>query len=455
MTAAAVFSGSAWDDSSSSTPKRGLWSRVQAVRGNLAQAVKKDWKWMLFNASAGVCVNAVAAAVVAPNAAFLVAGAAGVLTANTLRYAKERVAERAAASQERGSSLSRTWTQAVREELGLYGSHFFSGKFWSRNLVGGALSGASFGVLSLGAEVANFIKDAFPAAGAPSFEVSVQKAEFSAPVEARLEVPTGGAEGADPAAASLAQPALAPADALQQFRGSVSGRRLSPHVAALLHRAGNGNAQAIKDLAVYLYNGKYGLPVDADAARGLFEMAAKAGNRQAVRDLAWLNGGGFSVSDSTVKAVNAAGKAVNAAGKGLQDVLASQFSSVGAEGVIKAATPPLEISPTPHSGISAETRQAALASVGGEPGDLSNGGGRLAAECRPTVISNTGHKVLMAAKCTEFFPEMAPGDSVRHVAPDGKTELFVYGGDSTVLTSRFRLDTLKKFVGGILFPSPA
>lgn len=79
---------------------------------------------------------------------------------------------------------------------------------------------------------------------------------------------------------------------------------------ALIERAKHGKPQALKDLAYSLYNGKFGLDVDKNLALDLYHQAADAGNKQAIRDLKFLEGAGQHVKTAAKHAAKTAHAAV-------------------------------------------------------------------------------------------------------------------------------------------------
>ena len=209
-------------------------------------------------------------------------------------------------------------------------------------------------------------------------------------------------------------------------------------------RAEAGNTQAIKDLAYYFQNGKAGLPVDKGLARALFEQAALDGNKQALADLQWMEGHGAPLYNPATKIASGAANHVAAAGQVSAPSLPVTVAPQAVADVVPSPQSEVRFSP-----ISEETRRAALTSVGEGSPQTETGlpAGRLAAECRPTVTSSANGHTSMLANCREFFNTMVRGDSVRHIAPNGTTGEFVYGGEGEVPTDTFRRRSLGAFIG--------
>lgn len=428
------------------TNKPSIWARAKAVSQNLVSSVKKDWKWMGASAGVGLAAKVLTAVVVVPNAALLAGAAAGVLAVNTVRYIKDRTDERSNIQENATFLHQRTWGKAATEETALYARHLLSKQFWTRNLVGGTISAATFGLFSLGEAVSDTVQEAFftPQASAPQLPAAPQAPLVS--------------EAAAPAPAITDQPdtttvvPVEEVDHLPTAKEIINGSGSKAAQATYL-RAEAGNAQAIKDLAYYFQNGKAGLPVDKDLARALFEQAALDGNKQALADLRWMDGHGAPLYNPAAKIASGAANHVAAAG---QTSTPSLPVTAAHQPVVDVALP--SQNEVPFSRISEETRRAALASVGEGSPQTETGlpAGRLAAECRPTVTSSANGHTSMLANCREFFNTMVRGDSVRHIAPNGTTEDFVYGGAAEASTTDFRKRTLGAFIGDKLshFLSP-
>ncbi len=424
--------------------KPSLWARAKAVSQNLVSSVKKDWRWMGASAGVGLAAKVLTAAVVVPNAALLAGAAAGVLAVNTVRYIKDRTAEQSAVQENATLLHQRTWGKAAAEETGLYARHLLSKQFWARNLVGGTISAATFGLFSLGEAVSDTVQEAFftPQASAPELPAA-QAPLPKAPVNPVSEAPApaitnhpdtttvGPVEEVDhlPAAKELINRSASASKAAQ----------------ATYLRAEAGNAQAVKDLAYYFQNGKAGLPVDKDLARALFEQAALDGNEQALADLRWMDGHGAPLYNPAAKVASGAANHVAAAGH----TPTPSHAPLPAASQAVADVVPSPQSEVRFSPISEETRRAALTSVGEGSPQTETGlpAGRLAAECRPTVTSSANGHTSMLANCREFFNTIVRGDSVRHIAPNGTTENFVYGGEAPASTADFRKRTLGAFIG--------
>lgn len=434
------------------TNKPSIWARAKAVSQNLVSSVKKDWKWMGASAGVGLAAKVLTAAVVVPNAALLAGAAAGVLAVNTVRYIKDRTAERSNIQENATFLHQRTWGKAATEETALYARHLLSKQFWTRNLVGGTISAATFGLFSLGEAVSDTVQEAFftPQASAPQLPAAPQAPLPEAPVSPVSEAAAPAPAITDHPDTTTVVP-VEEVDHLPTAKEIINGSGSKAAQATYL-RAEAGNAQAIKDLAYYFQNGKAGLPVDKDLARALFEQAALGGNEQALADLQWMDGHGAPLYNPAAKVASGAANHVAAAGQASTPSLPVAAHQPVAD---VALSPQNEV---PFSRISEETRRAALASVGeGSPQtEIGLPAGRLAAECRPTVTSSANGHTSMLANCREFFNTMVRGDSVRHIAPNGTTENFVYGGAAEASTADFRRRTLGAFIGDKLshFLSP-
>jgi hypothetical protein len=93
------------------------------------------------------------------------------------------------------------------------------------------------------------------------------------------------------------------ANALDSLHGNAKAQ-------ALIERAKLGKPQALKDLAYSLYNGKLGLGFDKNLALDLYHQAADVGNKQAIRDLKFLEGAGAHVKTAAKHAAKTAHAAV-------------------------------------------------------------------------------------------------------------------------------------------------
>jgi hypothetical protein len=423
--------------------KPSLWARAKAVSQNLVSSVKKDWKWMGASAGVGLAAKVLTAAVVVPNAALLAGAAAGVLAVNTVRYIKDRTAERSAIQEGSTPLYPRTWGKAAAEETGLYARHLLSKQFLARNLVGGTISAATFGLFSLGEAVSDTVQEAFftPQASAPELPAA-QTPLPEAPVSPVSEAPAPAIT--DHPDTNTVGP-VEEADHLRTAKELInSSASASKAVQATYLRAEAGNTQAIKDLAYYFQNGKAGLPVDKGLARALFEQAALDGNKQALADLQWMEGHGAPLYNPATKIASGAANHVAAAGQVSAPSLPVTVAPQAVADVVPSPQSEVRFSP-----ISEETRRAALTSVGEGSPQTETGlpAGRLAAECRPTVTSSANGHTSMLANCREFFNTMVRGDSVRHIAPNGTTGEFVYGGEGEVPTDTFRRRSLGAFIG--------
>jgi hypothetical protein len=423
--------------------KPSLWARAKAVSQNLVSSVKKDWKWMGASAGVGLAAKVLTAAVVVPNAALLAGAAAGVLAVNTVRYIKDRTAERSAIQE--GATLlhPRTWGKAAAEETGLYARHLLSKQFWPA-----IWSGARFLRQPL---VFFLLEKLFQTLSKRLFSLHKQVLlNFQPPKPLSLRLLSSPVSEA-PAPAITDHPDTTTVGPVEEVDHLPTAKELinssasaSKAAQATYLRAEAGNAQAIKDLAYYFQNGKAGLPVDKGLARALFEQAALDGNKQALADLQWMEGHGAPLYNPATKIASGAANHVAAAGQVSAPSLPVTVAPQAVADVVPSPQSEVRFSP-----ISEETRRAALTSVGEGSPQTETGlpAGRLAAECRPTVTSSANGHTSMLANCREFFNTMVRGDSVRHIAPNGTTGEFVYGGEGEVPTDTFRRRSLGAFIG--------
>lgn len=86
--------------------------------------------------------------------------------------------------------------------------------------------------------------------------------------------------------------------ALDRMEALLGEHNASAAAIAAMERAQNGNAQGIKDLAYFLFNGRGGLPHDTALALELFREAADMGNVQAKVDLAYIEYHGLAGVES-------------------------------------------------------------------------------------------------------------------------------------------------------------
>lgn len=349
------------------------------------------------SAGVGLAAKVLTAVVVVPNAAVLAGAAAGVLAVNTVRYIKERTAERSAIQENATLLHQRTWGKPPPRKLAFTPATCSASNsgpaIWS-----GTISAATFGLFSLGEAVSDTVQEAFftPQASAPELPTA-QTPLPEAPVKPISEAP---------APAITDQPDTSTVEPVEEIEGidhlptakeliKNSGSASKAAQATYL-RAEAGNAQAIKDLAYYFQNGKAGLPVDKDLARALFEQAALDGNKQALADLQWMEGYGAPLYNPAAKIASGAANHV-AAAAGHTPAPSSLPPVTAAHQAVA------DIAPS-RSFIPEETRHAALASVGAASPQTEAGlpAGRLAAECRPTVTSSANGQTSMLANCRYF-----------------------------------------------------
>ncbi len=103
------------------------------------------------------------------------------------------------------------------------------------------------------------------------------------PAPAPAPAPTDAAPAA-PAPIPAPVPTVSAIDQAQALLGDGASSRMQ----AIFAAAEQGNPQALKDAAYYLFNGTQGLPQNQDLAIQLYEQAARAGNAQAIHDLAYI-----------------------------------------------------------------------------------------------------------------------------------------------------------------------
>ncbi len=122
-------------------------------------------------------------------------------------------------------------------------------------------------------------------------------------------------------------PVVAPVHCLtpmQQFNNLIQGHHVSAAVHNAMHRAALTNnphvqAQGIKDLGFYAQNGLGGVPKNGNVALQLFTQAAHEGNKQAMRDMLYLQHYGFDSITANKTASLAAMKSIH------HDALATKF----------------------------------------------------------------------------------------------------------------------------------
>lgn len=271
----------------------------------------------------GLCVSSSPLALAA--AGVLGAAAVGGVAAQTVSHIKDRwaLAEAEGGKKLGVRDLVRDFSlAAAKRELGAYGHELAGKKFWKGAATKGGISavcGAAFGGLmstetaqqglQKGLDYVSQIKPlsvlekivttlsgsgsahagTLPTADARLPVSSLVAAEALAPSTlptAEVRLPVSSLVAAEALAPSTL-PITTPIDQLK----TLAEAKGTPNSALtkLLARASAGNLQAIKDAAMGAWNGKLGLPVNKDLARQLYEIAAKGGNAQAVRDLAWIN----------------------------------------------------------------------------------------------------------------------------------------------------------------------
>lgn len=86
-----------------------------------------------------------------------------------------------------------------------------------------------------------------------------------------------------------------------EFREHIEGDKVSASVKDAMHRISSENprvaAQAVKDMAYFMYNGIGGVDMDKEKAMDYFHKAAEMGNGQAIKDLAYI----ASLTDPSVE----------------------------------------------------------------------------------------------------------------------------------------------------------
>ena len=120
-----------------------------------------------------------------------------------------------------------------------------------------------------------------PSTAAPKVDASATTESAPAPKAfVAAPAPAAPAPAVNFAAAPIAQK-------LEIVRSSIQGEP-SDYMSNRLTAAASGNAQAMKDVARALYAGEHGVSTDQARAISLYEQAAEAGNKQAIRDLAYI-----------------------------------------------------------------------------------------------------------------------------------------------------------------------
>jgi hypothetical protein len=111
----------------------------------------------------------------------------------------------------------------------------------------------------------------------------IPAAPASAPAPVAAAAPT---VAEPPAAAAAPVEAAAPLAPIEKVRALLKEMGVSDNAAnKLLNRTGVTEAQRINDVAVGLNNGVYGMPLNKDSARDLFQTAKDMGNAKAALDL--------------------------------------------------------------------------------------------------------------------------------------------------------------------------
>ncbi len=253
--------------------------------------------------TAALCASVSAPALATAAAAF----GAGALASQTVTYIRERKAFLKTQPDIRSS-----FAAAAAREAKAFGQELKTSHFWKGVVTKGAIAGslgAAFGfaaqnntVQEYAGKAINFIKGWSP------FE-KLQHSLFGKPeVQHKALKPATGvisaaqamqAPAENPAVNSLKTPLMHPLsgtpaaapNAFEKLRILLEVKGVdNAQIEQMIARAEAGNMQATKDIAMGLNNAKYGLPGHKDLARELYEIAAKGGNAQAVRDLAIMDG---------------------------------------------------------------------------------------------------------------------------------------------------------------------
>lgn len=206
---------------------------------------------------------------------------------------------------------------------------------------------------------------------------------------------------------------IAQVDVKSQVRALLESGDLDKKTAqaakALLKNPENG--QRLKDFAHFLLNKEH----NPQAALKFYHLAAEAGNKQAIADLAYLESKGIGLPAQPAPPVT------SIVDSGSPQPVFDRAGGVRAEWA--------------HSGD--PLQQATAPAAPTEAPSVSHG--KLAAECRMRGVEATynGPAVVENVDCTIHQKTMKPGDLATVTGPYGIREQFAWGGEQPVSTSQF------------------
>lgn len=228
----------------------------------------------------------------AAGSVLLAAAVSGAAT-GAVKVARQRRADRAE-GRDIPSFFSRDTAKAValQTAAGLGGG-------WIADAYGEQIG---YGLSSIFNTVSSFVAPAAEAAMLDPSEAMTPFMETTPPVcPVSAEIPISAGAGLADAAVALATPE-------ERLARLAENGDLPRRTTRILKDAMRGNGQSLKDMAMFLWNGKGGLAVDRDLAAELYRKAADMGNAQASADLAWLQASGqIDAPSSAISTVKVAG----------------------------------------------------------------------------------------------------------------------------------------------------
>lgn len=246
-----------------------------------------------------------------------------------------------------------------------------------------------------------------PAASTPPAAPELPKLELVSPTEIH-----GGAVPVAPEGIAVDAPPIARMDVQSQVQELLDSGHLDRKTAqaakALLKNPENG--QRLKDFAHFLLNKEH----NPQKALEFYHLAAEAGNKQAIADLAYLESKGIGLPAQPAPPVtNIADSGSPQPGFGHAGEVRAEWADVGK---------PLQYTTAPAS-----------------TGEATVSHGNLAAECRMRGVEATynGPVVVERVDCTIHQTTMNPGDTAIVTGPYGIREQFAWGGEQRVSTSEF------------------
>jgi hypothetical protein len=432
--------------------KPSLSQRIRTVGANLQESVKKDWRWMAGNAAIAFAAKSLLIGSTGGIGAVIAGGIAiSGLTSATVAYAKDRyrsLKTEAHNQQERGIIRpQRSFFKAAIEESSAFARHASGGAFWKKALTTSVWSAIGAGI------------------GFGAHELLTEAPVSAPPVPAQTPDANSGVSGrisqgtiAPTPATEVPVPVPEPLTVMGHVREVLKNLpHVAPRVQELVDRIAEGNdqaAQARKDLAVLFYNQKAGLPMTDDVkqiGRDLFEEAAFYGNKQAARDLLWIEGKASPVYDPAVAAQKTAEKVAKAMADAAAPPAAPDIvpdtapDSVATPDTVPPAPQPLE---TDIAKLAVQDPQVADALANQPDAKIAMACGTPipkeippATPGEPLVLGNTN--------CAQAAEDMKPGDIVHLTdTTSGVSQTFQYAATdgAGTKTMKFGMDMLQQFV---------